>query len=106
MPPEPSAVTPRDIFLAAHLSAEAATGFLEGYGLRDGAAADEHLQQLAEDLSTRLALGNLAELLFDTLATTPDPDAAASAFAATSRRARRRPGSSATCRPTRGCWRS
>ena len=80
MPPEPSAVTPRDIFLAAHLSAEAAAGFLEQRGLRDGGAADEHLQQLADDLSSRLALGNLANLLLDTLATTPDPDAAVVGF--------------------------
>ena len=80
MPPDPSAVTPRDIFLAAHLSAEAAAGFLEQRGLRDGGAADEHLQQLADDLSSRLALGNLANLLFDTLATTPDPDAAVVGF--------------------------
>ncbi|MCE2542048.1 MAG: hypothetical protein J4F30_01205, partial [Acidobacteria bacterium] len=80
MPPEPNAVTPRDIFLSAHLSKEAAAGFLERCGLRDGAAADEHLQQLAEDLTPRLALGNLAGLLFDTLSTTPDPDAAVVGF--------------------------
>ena len=80
MPPEPSTVTPRDIFLSPDLSAEAAAGFLAGYGLRDGAAADEHLQQLAEDLSTRQALGSLATLLLDALAATPDPDAAVVGF--------------------------
>ena len=80
MPSEPNALTPRDIFLAAELSAEAAARFLEGRGLRDGAAADRHLQELAADLSNRLALGNLAELLLDTLSTTPDPDAALVGF--------------------------
>ena len=80
MPSEPDALTPRDIFLAADLTPEAAGRFLEGRGLRDGAAADRHLQELAADLSTRLALGNLAELLLDTLSTTADPDAALVGF--------------------------
>ncbi len=73
-------VTSRDIFLAAELSAEEAARHLEGRGLRDGGAADRHLQELADDLSSRLALGNLADLLFDTLSTTPDPDAALVGF--------------------------
>ena len=73
-------VTPRDIFLAPRLSNADAAGFLEGYHLREGAAADAHLQQLAEDLTTRLALANLAGMLFDALATTPDPDAALLGF--------------------------
>ena len=75
-----SDLRPRDIFLAPSLSTAEAAGFLEGYHLRDGAAADAHLQQLAEDLSTRLALSNLAEMLFDALSTTPDPDAALLGF--------------------------
>ena len=80
MPSEPNTLTPRDIFLAAELSAEEAARLLEARGLRDGAAADRHLQQLADDLTSRLALGNLAELLLDTLSTTPDPDAALIGF--------------------------
>ena len=73
-------VTPRDIFLAPQLAPEDAARFLEGYGLRDGAAADGHLQDLAAELPTRLALADLAGMLFDTLATAPDPDAAVAGF--------------------------
>ena len=73
-------LTPRDIFLAPDLSTETAAAFLEGYHLREGAAADAHLQQLAEDLTCRLALANLAGMLFDALSTTPDPDAALLGF--------------------------
>ena len=79
-PPSPHATTPRDIFLAAELPADTAARFLEGYGLRDGEAADQHLQQLADDLSSRLALGSLADTLLDVLSTTPDPDAAIVGF--------------------------
>ena len=71
---------PRDIFLAAKLSADAAARFLERYGPRDGEAADRHLQQLADELPSRLALGDLAPTLFDILSTTPDPDAALVGF--------------------------
>ena len=80
MPSEPNPVAPKDIFLGAGLSPEAAARFLEGCGVRDGAAADRNLQQLADDLTSRLALGNLAPLLFDEIATTPDPDAAVVGF--------------------------
>ena len=73
-------LTPRDIFLAPDLSTETAAAFLEGYHLREGAAADAHLQQLAEDLTCRLALANLADMLLDALSTTPDPDAALLGF--------------------------
>ena len=73
-------VTPRDIFLAKELSAEAAARFLEHYGPRDGAAADQNLQQLADELPSRLALGDLAPTLLDILSTTPDPDAALVGF--------------------------
>ena len=73
-------VTPRDLFLAAELSTAEAARFLEWRGLRDGAAADRHLQEIADDLTSRLALGDLAELLLDTLSTTPDPDAALVGF--------------------------
>ena len=80
MPPEPNRVEPKDIFLGADLSPEAAARFIEGYGVRDGAAADQQLQQLADDLTTRLALGDLAPLLFNEIAATPDPDAAVVGF--------------------------
>ena len=81
MPPEATAtVTPRDVFLSPDLTQEAAAAFLAGYGLRDGAAADQELQQLADDLPGRQALGDLAALLFDAFATTPDPDAALVGF--------------------------
>ena len=73
-------LTPRDVFLAAELSADAAGRFLERYGPRDGETADQHLQQLADDLPSRLALGDLAPTLLDVLSTTPDPDAALVGF--------------------------
>ena len=73
-------LTPRDILLARALSADAAARFIERYGPRDGEAADQHLQQLADELPSRLALGDLAPTLFDILSTTPDPDAALVGF--------------------------
>lgn len=77
MPPDaPSSVTPRDLFLARDLSEKAAQGYLADRGFRDPVAADTHLQQLADDLPTRLALGELADLLVSSLAEAPDPDAA------------------------------
>ena len=77
MPPDtPSPVTPRDLFLAKELSEQAAQRFLADCGFRDPVAADTHLQQLADDLPTRLALGELADLLLPALADAPDPDAA------------------------------
>ena len=81
MPPaEPDVVTARDIFLASQLAPDRAAAFLESCGLRDGATADTHLQQLAADLPCRLALGDMAATLFDAFATTPDPDAALVGF--------------------------
>ena len=71
-----SPVTPRDLFLARDLSEQAAQDFLAARGFRDPVAADTHLQQLAEDLPTRLALGDLAPSLLHSLAEAPDPDAA------------------------------
>ena len=77
MPPDAaSPVTPRDLFLARELSEEAAQSFLADRGFRDPVAADNHLQQLADDLPTRLALGELADLLLPSLADSPDPDSA------------------------------
>ena len=80
MPPDSNPLTPRDIFLSPDLTSSDAASFLEGYGLRDSAAADQYLQQLADDLTTRVALGNLAGMLLDMVATTPDPDAALVGF--------------------------
>ena len=73
-------VVPRDLFLAAELSETSAQSYLTERGFRKGVAADQHLQQLADDLPTRLALGELAGLLLDTLVEAPDPDAAVVGF--------------------------
>ena len=72
----PSPVTPSDLFLARVLSEQAAQDYLATRGFRDPVAADTHLQQLAEDLPTRLVLGDLADLLLRSLAEAADPDAA------------------------------
>ena len=72
----PSPVTPRDLFLARDLSEQAAQDYLAARGFRDPVAADTHLQQLAEDLPTRLALGGLAPSLLSSLTEAADPDAA------------------------------
>ena len=71
---------PRDLFLARDLTEAEAQQYLAAHGFRDPAAADEQLQQLADDLPTRLALGELAGLLIETLTEAPDPDAAAVGF--------------------------
>ena len=73
-------VSPRDLFLSPDLAEEDAQRFLDGRGFRNPAAADEHLQQLADDLPTRLALGELAPSLLDALSGAPDPDAALVGF--------------------------
>ena len=80
MPSEPHAVTPQDIFLSRDLTEDAAAAFLGQYGLRDGAAADQQLQQLADDLPSRQALGALAGMLLDVVSSAPDPDAALLGF--------------------------
>ncbi len=69
-------VDPRDLFLARDLEETRARQYLAERGFRDPAGADERLQQLADDLQTRLALGELADLLLETLLEAPDPDAA------------------------------
>ena len=76
----PTPITPRDLFLARDLSDSEAKGYLAERGFRQPAEADTHLQQLADDLSTRLALGELADVLLDTLLDAPDPDAALVGF--------------------------
>ena len=76
----PSPPTARDLFLARHLSEADAQQYLRARGFRDPPSADTHLQQLADDLPTRLALGDLAERLLDCLTEAPDPDAALVGF--------------------------
>ena len=76
----PSPVTPRDLFLAREFSDTEAQGYLADRGFREPLAADAHLQQLADNLPTRLALGELADVLLDTLIEAPDPDAALAGF--------------------------
>ena len=71
---------PRDLFLARDLTEAEAQQYLAAHGFRDPAAVDEQLQQLADDLPTRLALGELAGLLIETLTEAPDPEAAAVGF--------------------------
>ena len=73
-------VEPRDLLLARDLEEARARQYLAERGFRDPAGADERLQQLAADLQTRLALGELAELLLETLLEAPDPDAALAGF--------------------------
>ena len=73
-------VEPRDLLLARDLEEARARQYLAARGFRDPAGADERLQQLAADLQTRLALGELAELLLETLLEAPDPDAALAGF--------------------------
>ena len=80
MSSEPHAVKPQDIFLSRDLTEDAAAAFLERYGLREGASADQQLQQLADDLPSRQALGALAGMLLDVIASAPDPDAALLGF--------------------------
>ncbi|MYI74697.1 MAG: hypothetical protein F4057_05070 [Acidobacteria bacterium] len=73
-------ITARDLFLSRDLTEAEAHGYLAAHGFRDPATADELLQQLADDLPTRLALGELADLLIETLTEAADPDAAVAGF--------------------------
>ena len=73
-------IAARDLFLARDLTEAEAQQYLAAHGFRNPAAADEQLQHLADDLPTRLALGELAGLLIETLTEAPDPDAATVGF--------------------------
>ncbi len=77
---DPPDVTPRDLFLSRDLSEDAARQYLASRGFRDPGDADRHLQQLADDLPTRLALGDLAGVLLETLVEAPNPDGALVGF--------------------------
>ena len=68
--------TPADLFLSPDLTEAQAREYLESLGFRDPAAADEHLQKMADDLGVREALGRLAPDLFSSLLESPDPDSA------------------------------
>jgi glutamate-ammonia-ligase adenylyltransferase len=73
--------TPSDLFLSPDLTETQARAFLQSLGFRDAAAADEHLQRMAEDLVVREALGRLAPDLVAALLESPDPDASLAAMA-------------------------
>ena len=77
---DPRGVTPRDLFLSRDLTEADAQRYLRSRGFADARATDEHLQQLADDIPTRLALGEMAGLLLDSLLEAPDPDAALVGF--------------------------
>lgn len=68
--------TPSDLFLSPDLTEAEAREYLKSLGFRDPAAADEHLQAMAEDLVVRETLGRLAPDLLPALLESPDPDAA------------------------------
>lgn len=62
--------------MSPDLTEEQAQGYLQSLGFRDPAAADRHLQEMADDLAVREALAGLAASLVEALKRTPDPDAA------------------------------
>ena len=70
------AVKPADLFLSSDLSEDQAQAYLRALGFRDPAAADRALQAMAEELPVRLALGDVAGTLVDSLQRVADPDAA------------------------------
>jgi glutamate-ammonia-ligase adenylyltransferase len=73
--------TPSDLFLSPDLTEEQARAYLKSLGFRDAVATDEHLQQMADDLVVREALGRLAPDLLPAVLETPDPDSAVAAIA-------------------------
>ena len=68
--------TPSDLFLSPDLTEEHAREYLASLGFRDAAAADAHLQAMAEEFTVREALGRVAPDLLPALLESPDPDAA------------------------------
>jgi len=75
-----SPISPADLFLSPDLTEDQARAYLETFGFRDAAAADEHLQAMADELSVREAMADLAVLLLEALQRAPDPDAALVGF--------------------------
>ncbi|HKY22128.1 MAG TPA: hypothetical protein VJM31_13010 [Vicinamibacterales bacterium] len=72
---------PADLFLSPELTEDQARAYLGSLGFRDPVATDNHLQQMAEDLVAREALGRLAPDLIPALLETPDPDVAVAGLA-------------------------
>ncbi len=68
--------TPSDLFLSPDLTEAEAREYLGSLGFRDPAAADQHLQSMADDPVVRETLGRLAPDLLPALLESPDPDAA------------------------------
>jgi glutamate-ammonia-ligase adenylyltransferase len=73
-------ISPSDLFLSPNLTEEQARGFLQTFGFRDPAAADRHLQAMADEPAAREVLAQLADPLLDALRRAPDPDAALVGF--------------------------
>ncbi len=73
-------ISPSDLFLSPDLNEEHAREYLQTFGFRDPAAADEHLQAMADEPPAREVLAELAEPLLDALRRAPDPDAALVGF--------------------------
>ena len=76
------AVKPADLFLSSDLSEDQAQAYLQSLGFRDPPAADRELQAMAEELPVRLALGEVADALVDSLRRVADPNAAITGLAA------------------------
>jgi [glutamine synthetase] adenylyltransferase / [glutamine synthetase]-adenylyl-L-tyrosine phosphorylase len=68
--------TPADLFLSPDLTEAQAREYLESLGFRSPAAADQHLQRMADDPAVREALARLAPDLISSLLESLDPDAA------------------------------
>ena len=73
-------IAPSDLFLSPDLTEAEARRYLQGFGFRDAAAADELLQAVADDRHVREIMGALAGPLLEALSRTPDPDAALVGF--------------------------
>ncbi len=75
-----TAFSPSDLFLAPALSDQSVQRYLSSIGFRDPAAADQHLQVMADDYAVRQSLGSMAGSLMDSLRRAPDPDSALVGF--------------------------
>jgi [glutamine synthetase] adenylyltransferase / [glutamine synthetase]-adenylyl-L-tyrosine phosphorylase len=73
-------LSPSDLFVSPDLTDEQARLYLQTCGFRDPAAADEHLQAIADEQPVRAIMGELAAPLLDALQRAPDPDAALVGF--------------------------
>jgi [glutamine synthetase] adenylyltransferase / [glutamine synthetase]-adenylyl-L-tyrosine phosphorylase len=73
-------ISPSDLFLSPTLTEEEARDYLQAFGFLDVAAADEHLQSMADELPVRETLGEMAGTLLEALQRAPDPDSALVGF--------------------------